>query len=174
MINLLTNKQKKIVHRIRIVRIWIAVVVGSMSLTGISLILFLPILLVINQKYTNAKEQEQKMQAVFSVTPESVATLSKRVSETVLLFSGSESASALSYLQIINEKNTNGITLSRIISLSDDKKTIELGGIASTRLSLGRYESSFREDSRVEKVESPVSNYVKTQNTVFQLKIIFK
>jgi hypothetical protein len=174
MINLLTNKQKKTVYHTRILRIWITIIMGTISLISISLILFFPTFLVINGKYNQAKEDEKKIQASFSINPESLETLSKKISETTNLFSGLSTNSSLTYLDLIEEKNLRGVTVSRINSASREKKTIEVGGVASTRVTLQQYETSFRNDPRVEKVESPVSNYVKMQNAVFILSITFK
>lgn len=174
MINLLTNKQKKTVYHTRILRIWIVIIIGTISLISISLILFFPTFLVINGKYNEAKEDEKKIEASFSITPESVETLSKKISDTVALFSAPETSSTLDYLAIVEEKKVSGVSVSRLQTASRAKKTIEVGGIASTRAKLQQYELSFRNDPRVEKVESPVSNYVKTQNTVFVFTITFK
>jgi hypothetical protein len=174
MINLLTNQQKKTVYHTRILRIWIVIIIGTISLISISLILFFPTFLVINGKYNEAKEDEKKIQASYSITPESVEALSKKISDTVVLFSGPGAPSTLNYLAILEEKKVPGVSVSRVQSDSRDKKTIVIGGIASTRAKLQQYELSFRNDVRVEKVESPVSNYVKTQNTVFVFTITFK
>jgi hypothetical protein len=174
MINLLTNKQKKVVYHTRILRIWIAIIIGTISLISVSLILFFPTFLVINGKYNEAKEEEKKIQTSFSVTSESVEELSKKISSIVGMFSGPVAPSTLDYIAILEEKKVPGVSVSRIQSDSRDKRTITIGGIAASRAKLQQYELSFRNDLRVEKVESPVSNYVKTQNTVFVFTITFK
>ena len=174
MINLLTNKQKRIVHSTRLLRVWILIVFGTISLISISLILFFPTFLAINTKYSEAKESEKKIQTSFSVTPETVTALSKKITEVSSLFAAPETASTLGYLDIIEEKSMGGITISRITNDSRSKKTITIGGLASTRSTLAQYEARLRNDIRIEQVESPVSNYVKMQNTAFVLTIIFK
>jgi hypothetical protein len=90
------------------------------------------------------------------------------------MFSGPVAPSTLDYIAILEEKKVPGVSVSRIQSDSRDKRTITIGGIAASRAKLQQYELSFRNDLRVEKVESPVSNYVKTQNTVFVFTITFK
>lgn len=174
MINLLTKKQKKTIHHIRILRIWISIVMGTVSLIGISLILFFPTLLIINNKYTSAQEDQKKVESTSLITPESLTQLTKRVSETETVFAVPEHQSTLTHVEVIYEKKTPGITISRITNTSRENRTLEIAGIASTRTILAGYEASLREDPRIQKVESPVSNYVKTQDTVFILKIQFK
>ncbi len=174
MINLLTNGQKALVHKVRKTRIVIMICFGLISLSGISLLLFVPAYMTVQERYGVAQKQLESIAQDRPITPEMINSLSEDANKVLTLFSVSQNSNTLAFIDVVRQKSTRGVSISRIMSASREEKKLEIGGVATTRQALQDFENNLRQDDRVLGVESPVSNYVKNTNTVFFLKVTFK
>lgn len=175
MIDILPYKQKKVVRKIRYMRIATVVFTGGIILLIISVALFMPTLMTINNRYALANEQIKKLELSGTVLKKvDIAELLSKTDKLTKKLALNLPPSALEYIGVIKKYEKTNIKLIGFDFQERDIPRVEVRGVASTRQSLQDFISNIENDENVEMVDSPVSNFIKTSQGEFVITVTFK
>lgn len=173
MINLLPYKEKKIIERIRFIRFVRIVVVGFASTFLIAGLLLFPTLFTINSRFAIATNQIKSLENEGAIVREvDISSLESRARLASLKLSNKIEVQPTEYIESVRLVAPKGISIDRFAVTKD--KTLEVSGIAQSRETLQSFIKSLESKPEVSKVDSPVSNFIKSTNSLFILTITFK
>jgi hypothetical protein len=174
MINLLPYNQKKIADRLVLLRIGIATVLGLVLLMVIGIILFVPTLLTINNRYTIATGQVEQFRASGAVvSPSEVSNLQDRTAVLVEKFAAPATLAPGDYIRLIQKTSISGISFTGFTLQPGEIPAMQVVGIAANREKLQAFVGALRKAQGVERVDNPLSNLVKSKNGDFVLTVQF-
>lgn len=175
MINILPHNQKKVVAKIRALRAT-AITLWALTALGIvAVILLIPVYVAINTRFALVNQQIASLeQQGMVVDPIDVSSLESRVDVLTKKLATKTTASPIVYIDHIRSVLTTGNTLSGFVFTPGQEPSIEVAGTATTRASLQTFVAALEALPGVSSVESPVTNYVKSTNSSFNLTVTFK
>ncbi len=150
----------------------VAVVVLALVI-GITL---LPVMVAVNTRYAIAGNQLDLLQKSGAITnPVDIDALDVRLSAVAGKLAVPATASPIDYVGIIRSLASANVSLSGF-SLHEGAATATLTvtGVARTREALQQFVAGLEGDARISAVDSPVSNYVKSTNSLFTITVTFK
>ncbi len=174
MSNILPYTQKKQVARIRVFRLAIATVSALALLTGIAVLLMLPLLVTINTRFALAEKQIVALENEGSLArPADVDALSARVDALSRKLASPLPASPMEAITVVRSVAVPGITLTGF-SLETPAAALEVAGTAATREALQRFVATLEAAPQIALVDSPVSNYVQSTKGTFTIIVTFE
>lgn len=175
MINILPYKYKKNVHRLRILRIATTTIWMLILLVGVAGLLLLPLLITIDSRFAIVQKQILMLEKSGAViNPVDVVSLQSRATVLLSKLATPMPPAPTEYVALARSSDKAGVILSGFSMESGASPILELSGVASNRESLQKFIAVLEKDERVLKVESPVSNFVKSNNSPFRLRVTFK
>jgi hypothetical protein len=175
MSNILPYQHKKLVRQLRILRVGAATMWAMVILVVAAILLLIPVLVMVNSSYKVAEEQITQLERVGAVTnPVDIAALETRVAALSTKLSVPLAPAPTDYIDIIRSVSSMGITLSGFSMENDEAPSLEVAGTAASREALQRFVGALEKAESVESVDSPVSNYVKSTSSPFQITVLFK
>jgi len=138
--------------------------------------LLIPILMTINSRFAIVDKQLTMLEESGAVTdPIDVSNLMTRVVVLSEKLAAKSPTTPTGYIVIIRRNNPGGIQFSGFtMENSANAQTIKVTGMSSSRERLQQFVAMLAKDEAIEKVDSPVSNYVKSNNGPFVITVIFK
>ena len=173
MINLLPYKEKKSIERVRSIRLVRTGIAGLLIVFIIAGMLLFPTFITINSRFSIATNQVKNMEKDGAIASDvDIANLERRAHLVQSKLSIPTVIEPTAYVEIIKSMAPNGIILDRFDS--QETKSLEVFGIAQTREGLQSFIKEVEANENVASVDSPVSNFVKSKNSIFRIKILFK
>lgn len=173
MINLIPYKQKSLIKRLRNLRILNSVLMALIILSAIVFILSIPTALAINARHALfVKELHTLEDNGEIVKEENVTNLQNKVKNIKEKFAADLAPSPLVYMDVVRRNINSGITLRGFESVSD--QSIQVHGLANKRQDVQQLVDTLEQVETVDKVDSPVSNYIKSTNSEFVITVTFK
>ncbi len=147
----------------------------SIILMIIAAALFLPTLMTINSRYQIALAQVARLEAMgVIVKPVDIQSLNGRARTLEQKLAAPESPNPFIYIDRIRSTTPGGITLHGFSINDTTTLAVEVTGVASTRAQLQSFVASLQTDETVERVDSPLTNFVKGTQSDFTITVIFK
>lgn len=174
MINILPHNQKKIVEKIRTLRVVAITLWALIALAVVAGVLLIPLFVTINSRFSIVNQQISALeQQGVVVSPVDVASLQERVNVLARKLTTKEVPSPIEYIDMIRSASVSGIVLSGFVFVPGQSPLVEVAGTASSRQSLQNFVATLEKNPTVTLVESPVSNYVKSTNSPFNIAVTF-
>lgn len=173
MINLLPYKEKKAIVRIRFIRLVRTIIVGFVFLCIISGFLLFPTLVTVDSRFNivsnqiSSLEHDGKIASSFDLT-----SVEKRVASVQSKLAQPSGVQPTDYVEMVRTLIPSGVTVDRFAM--NDSLILEVSGIVDTRATLEAFIKALEADPHVSSVDNPVSNFVKSKNSMFNLKVAFK
>ncbi len=175
MINILPYSQKKSIEHLRMLRVATVTIWALAFLSGVAMLLLVPLLVMINGRFAIAGGQIEALErAGIVVRPVDVAALQSRSERVLAKLAAPLPTPPIEYIAIIRSASRAGIALTGFTLERGETPLLEVVGTATTREALQRFIEALEKDERVTSVESPVSNYVKSTNSSFIISVAFK
>jgi Tfp pilus assembly protein PilN len=176
MSNILPYNHKKFIHQIRVLRLATATMWALVILIVAAGLLLVPQLVVVRSHYSIALDQIAQLERAGAVVdPVDIAALEARVGALSTKLAAPVSPAPTAYITAVRAVVVSGITLS---GFSTDEgaeaPTLEVSGISASREALRRFVEMLEKTDGVASVDSPVSNYVKSVSSPFQISVTFK
>lgn len=173
MINLIPYKQKSLIKRLRSLRILNSVLTALIILSAIVFVLSIPTALAINARHALVLKELHTLEDKGEIVKEeNMTNLQNSVKNLKAKFAADLAPSPLVYMDIVRENINSGITLKGFESVSD--QSIQIHGLADQRQDIQQLVDTLEQVESVDKVDSPVSNYIKSTNSEFVITITFK
>lgn len=173
MINLLPYKEKKSIERIRFIRFIKTIVAGFAGVFLIAGLLLFPTLITINSRFAIATNQIKSLENEGAIVREvDISSLENRTRVASIKLSNKTETQPTEYIESVRGVSPGGISIDRFAVTKE--KTLEVSGIAKSREVLQTFIKNLEAKPEVSKVDSPVSNFIKSTNSLFILTIIFK
>lgn len=151
------------------VTLWAGIV-----LVGVAAILLIPLFVAISSRFSLVNEQISSLeQRGVVLSPVDVASLQERVGILSRKLTTKEVPPPTRYIEHIRGALTSGNVLSGFVFAQGVAPVVEVSGVATTRQALQAFVTALEQNPAVASVESPVSNYVKSTNSQFNLTITF-
>ncbi len=175
MINLLPDNQKRLIKKVQVFRVAIAMLAFLLFLVAASLLLILPTFVAVRSQYKVAADTIAVLEREGNVaSSEEVAALDLRIKKLSAVFTAEKSFSVLNALSHVQSLKPAGITINRVSMDKQGDKKVQFFGVFSNRAVLQQFVDKLGADANVAAVNNPVSNFVKNQNGDFQLTVTFK
>lgn len=175
MINILPYQNKKSVRTLRALRIVTTTVATFLILIGVAALLLIPLLITINSRFAIADAQIKELEkSGIIISPINVSTIETRANMLVAKLALPLPLPPTAYITTLTSIPRPGITLSGFSMSNAQTSTVEVAGFAATRERLQQFILLLENNDRIEKVESPVSNFVKSTNSPFSIVVTFK
>lgn len=173
MINLLPYKEKRSIERVRSIRLFQTVIISAITICIIGLILLLPTLLTVRNRFTIASNQIASLERGGALATDlDIASLEARARAANLKLSVPPESSPMTYIETTRSLAPSGISIDRF-ALAENKM-LEVSGVAKNREALQAFVDRLQKNETVSKVDSPVSNFIKSANSLFKITIVFK
>lgn len=175
MINLLPYQQKKIVERTRVLRFASATLGAIIILVIVAGLLFLPTLMTINSRHGLAERQIALLEQEGVVISEvDIANLDARAQTLVSKFATAVGTSPVTYIATLRGLAQSGVTISGFVLDQSNPLIMDISGMATNRTVLQQFVATLEKDSKIAAVESPITNYVKSKDNEYVIKVTFK
>lgn len=172
MINILPYNERKIIDRVRILRIITTLIWSLVILVLVGTILYFPTLITINSRYAIALNQMRLLEKSGTIiSPVDVTSLDTRTRTLQAKLAATLSTTPIEYLSIARKLTPGDVN---VTGFSVTKNTLQITGIATTRRALQSYISILQNNSSIQSVDSPVSNFVKSVRIPFTISVTFK
>lgn len=156
--------------RIATVMIWVFTI-----LLIIAAALFLPTLMTINSRYQIALAQVARLEATgVIIKPVDVESLTRRAKVLESKLAAPSAVNPLEYINRIRSTAKGGIILKGFTVADTTVPAVEVVGIASTRQSLQAFITALEADPSIDIVDSPITNFVKSTQSDFTIRVTFK
>lgn len=175
MINLLPYHERKTIERVRMLRAASATLGALVILTISGGLLFFPTLMTINSRHALAEKQiallEQEGVVASAVD---IAALEQRANTLVSKFAAPTGIAPIARAATLQRRVTGGISLTGFVLNQTNPLLIEVNGTAASREALQRFVISLEEEASISAVDSPITNYVKSKDNEFTIRVMFK
>lgn len=137
--------------------------------------LLLPAFITINNRYdiTQAQVDSLKQQGVIASAID-IQELDRRTADLEAKLAVSTEASPTELIKIIRALAGKDILLTGFSKEKSDALKLSVTGVATTREALQAYIESLKGQQKVESVDSPIANYVKSKDADFTITVSFK
>lgn len=175
MSNILPYHHKKFIRQIRVLRLATATMWSLVILIVAAGLLLIPQLVVVRSHYSIAVEQIAQLERAGSVVdPVDIAALEARVTALSTKLAAPMPPVPTAYIATVRSVAVSGITLSGFsIDEGAAAPTLEVSGTSASREALRRFVEVLEKTEGVTSVDSPVSNYVKSVSSPFQISVMF-
>lgn len=171
MINLLPEQEKKMMQRIRLFRLINACLVGVAVLMVVGALLSIPTFVTVANRYELAQAQVSSLiESEKMVSDVDTAALEASLAEVSKKLAPSASDALVQQVSEIRALAKSPLTLTRITVT--DPYTIDLYGTAPSRENLQGFAGALSAVGGVDRVDSPLSNLVKTKDGAFKLTVL--
>ncbi len=175
MINILPYSQKKSIERLRMLRVATVTIWVLAFLSGVAILLLIPLLVTINARFAIAGGQIEALERAGVVArPVDVAILQARTERLAAKLAAPLPVPPVDYIAIVRSVPAFGIALTGFTLETRESPLLEIAGTAQSREALQRFIAVLEQHEKIASVESPVSNYVKSVNSTFKISIAFK
>lgn len=158
----------------RILRITTTYLVSVILLGCASLLLLLPTYTAVQARAQAMRTHTQELHAegalVSSADIEALQSRTKFLREKLTAKIG---ASPLLYIDIVIEHTMQGVRIVGFEIPTPEKYTMQVRGTAATRQALQTFITALQGDSRIAVVDSPITNFVKSAESEFNLTLTF-
>lgn len=163
------------IARLRILRAMVMIVLLCAIAMVVALLLLLPASVVIKNQYEIAQTQLNQYALKGELIPQArVDALIPQVAGIAGALTAPTSATPVRYMQAITSNIPAGIMLSGISVDAQKATSVTISGTANNRTTLQQFVALLGRIDGVATVDSPVANYVKSQNAEFSITITFK
>jgi hypothetical protein len=174
MIDILPYSQKVVIKRIRTMRIITVVLWAIILLLGATALLFLPTLQTINSRYSITTAQMDHLeQSGVIIKSADVVSFERRLVVIKNKLALKTPPAPMAYVERIRTY-AQGIELTGYTINSADKPIVQVRGVASTRQALQQFVTALQNDTTIAVVDSPIANFVKSNQGSFTLTVTFK
>jgi hypothetical protein len=175
MSNILPYHHKKFIHQIRVLRLATATMWSLVILVVAAGLLLVPQLVVVHSHYSIALEQIAQLERAGAVVdPVDIAALETRVAALSTKLAAPVLPVPTTYIAKVRAVTVSGVTLS---GFSTDEgaaaPTLKVSGTSASREALRGFVEALEKTEGVASVDSPVSNYVKSVSSPFQISVTF-
>lgn len=175
MINILPYNHKKAIDQLRTTRVVTITLWAFILLVVIAGLLLVPLLVTIDSRFSLANSQIKQLEKEgVVVSSVDVAALESRVKALSEKLAAPLAPAPSDYIKVVQSIATPGIALSGFAMEKGEVPRLDIAGTASSREALQRFIAALEASESVAMVESPVSNYVKSANSSFSIKVSFK
>jgi Tfp pilus assembly protein PilN len=175
MINLLPYRERKVIERVRMLRAASSTLGALIVLTIVGGLLFLPTLMTINSRHALAEDQIALLeQEGIVASAVDIANLENRANMLVSKFAAPTGIAPIDRVITLRRLVTNGISLTGFVLDTTDQRLIQINGIAASREALQVFVGTLEEEGSISMVDSPITNYVKSKDNEFTIKVTFK
>jgi Tfp pilus assembly protein PilN len=175
MINLLPYQERKTIKRVRILRAASATLGALIILTITGGLLFLPSLMTISSRHALAEQQIARLEQEGVVASAvDIAALEDRANTLVSKFATPTGIPPIDRVATLRNRTTSGISLTGFVLDQEDPLQLEVNGTAASREALQRFVISLEEEASINTVDSPITNYVKSKDNEFTIRVMFK
>lgn len=175
MINLIPSQQKKKIKKLFYLRFGVVVFIVLGLATVINAVLIAPSFFYLNLQKKIVENQLASTNEISSEEKENASVLLADLSKKIELIKSTQKSKFLVSEEVIKKvinTKTDGIKINEISYEGlQDKKFIEIKGEALSRENLIFYKNNLEKNTEFSKVDLPVSNFIKSRNIPFSLKI---
>ncbi len=173
MINLLPYKEKKSIEKIRSIRLASTTAGAVVVIFIIAGTLLFPTFITINSRSSLAINQIKTLEQDGDIASDvDIASLENRAQNVQAKLSIPTTVQPTYYVELIKSIAPVGIVVDRFNL--QETNSLEVFGITDSREILQGFIRSLESNEKILSVDSPVSNFVKSKNSLFKLKILFK
>lgn len=173
MINLLPYKEKKSIEKIRGILFARTVAAGFAFIAFAAIVLLIPTLVTINSRFNIVTNQIKSLENNGSIASDvDIASLVNRAQISQSKLAIPETIQPTQYIDLVKTVIPKGVLVDRF-ALDEDKNLI-VSGTAQSREVLQSFIRDLEGNEKVASVDSPVSNFIKNNNSLFKITILFK
>lgn len=175
MSNILPDSQKKAVAKLRLLRIVTTTLWALTFLIGAAGVLLVPFIFMVNGRFALANQSLRTLESNgVAISSLDVAALEARTQALSKKLATELPMAPTEYIARVRSLAGTGIALSGFDMEAGDAPSLKVSGVASSREVLQRFVDTLQHDEGVVSVESPVSNYVKSTSSPFDITVTFK
>jgi len=175
MINLRSEDHRKTLRRLWRLRVLATVSLFIIPISLAGTIFLMPSYLLSEAELQSAQDDRRILEAEGMLAAEStVSTEAERIKSTAQAFSLDHTFLPLEAIAAITEKKPAGVRITRITVEDSSKMSIGVSGTARDRQTLQTFVDRLHENPDVLSIDSPISNFVKSEDGAFRIGVVFK
>lgn len=175
MINLRSEDHKKILKQLWRLRVGTTAGMFLIVLEVIAGVFLLPSFLLAKVEFSAAQNARRALEAEGMLAAgDEIKSAASNLEKITEAFVAGGQFPVLEAIATLTAKKPSGVSITRVAVEEAASETIEFSGVAKNRAALQLFIERLRASEGVKAVDSPVSNFVKSEGGTFKIRVAFK